>query len=184
MFGLYIQVSSHPRGSQRGNSGRNRSRNHGRWLLTGLLSLPFLTYPPDHCQGVVSTNHYGFSPPTSTVNRDNGPQIKPLVLSPAPHQPGLVTFVCNSSIKEMKAGGSQVQGHPCLHREFAANLGYLRACLKTPAAAISALSLYTMIDSSLCLVYLCFSWSRSVNLVLFREVVAGGVSVSVGFLLL
>lgn len=109
---------------------------------------------------------------------------KPLVPSPAPHRSGLVTLVCYPSIKEIKAGGSEAQPHSWLYGEFAASLGYPRPCLKTTAAALSVLSIYTMIDSSLCLLYLPFPWCWSINLVHFREVVAGGMSVLVRFLLL
>ena len=37
-----------------------------------------------------------------------------------------MVHTCHSSSQEVTAGGSRVQGHSQLHREFKASLGYLR----------------------------------------------------------
>ena len=42
-----------------------------------------------------------------------------------------MVHICHPSTWEMEAGGSGVQGHPWLHSEFEASLGYMRPCLKT-----------------------------------------------------
>ena len=39
--------------------------------------------------------------------------------------------ICKPSTWEVEAGGSEVRGHPQLHSEFEASLGYIRASLKT-----------------------------------------------------
>jgi hypothetical protein len=37
----------------------------------------------------------------------------------------MVAYKCNTSTWEAEAGGSQIQGHPSLHSEFEASLGYI-----------------------------------------------------------
>lgn len=37
---------------------------------------------------------------------------------------------CNSNTQEVEGGGSEVQGHPQLHSEFKASLGYIKPYLK------------------------------------------------------
>lgn len=45
-------------------------------------------------------------------------------------KPELVVHSCNPIIREVEAGGSEVQGHPQLHSKSEASLGYKRLCLK------------------------------------------------------
>lgn len=37
---------------------------------------------------------------------------------------------CNSRMKEVEVRRSQVQGHPQLHNQFEASLGYMKSCFK------------------------------------------------------
>lgn len=43
---------------------------------------------------------------------------------------GMRLYTCNPSTQQMEARGSGVQGHPWLHIDFEASLGYLSICLK------------------------------------------------------
>lgn len=47
-------------------------------------------------------------------------------LIPSPAQSMSVLNTCNPSTWEVEAGGSEVEGHPWLHKEFEAGLGYMR----------------------------------------------------------
>lgn len=42
----------------------------------------------------------------------------------------MLVHICNQNTWEVEAGGSEVQGHPWLHSEFEASLGYVRLCFK------------------------------------------------------
>lgn len=42
----------------------------------------------------------------------------------SPHKRGVAVHTYNSSTREVKAGRTEVQGHPQLHFEFKANLRY------------------------------------------------------------
>lgn len=44
--------------------------------------------------------------------------------------PGVVTGTCHPCTWEAEAGGSETQGHPQLHCEFEASLGYMTLCLR------------------------------------------------------
>lgn len=53
----------------------------------------------------------------------------------------MVLNVGNSRVWEMKAGGSEVQGHPQFSCKFVASLGYMRLCFnktKTKAEHVGA----------------------------------------------
>lgn len=43
---------------------------------------------------------------------------------------GMVAHACDHSTCETEAGGSQVQPHPHLHKEFEASLSYMRSYLE------------------------------------------------------
>lgn len=45
----------------------------------------------------------------------------------------MVVYTCNLSTGKLKqvAGGTEVQGHPCLHNEFKYSLWCVKPCLKT-----------------------------------------------------
>ena len=45
-------------------------------------------------------------------------------------KPGTMAHVCHPMPREVKTGGSGIQLHSWLHREFKVNLGYKRPCLK------------------------------------------------------
>lgn len=47
----------------------------------------------------------------------------------ASHKSGSVVLTCNPSTREVKARGSEVQGHLLSHSEFIASLKYKRFCL-------------------------------------------------------
>lgn len=52
---------------------------------------------------------------------------KPWVtLYSAPHKLGVVAHPCDSSIPEVEAEESEVRGHPQIHRELLANMGYMK----------------------------------------------------------
>lgn len=42
------------------------------------------------------------------------------------HKAGMAAHICNLSSWEVEAGGSEVQGHFQLHREFKSNLVYVK----------------------------------------------------------
>lgn len=42
---------------------------------------------------------------------------------------GIVVYTCNLNTREVETGGSELQGHPWLHREFKTSLGYRGPCL-------------------------------------------------------
>lgn len=44
-------------------------------------------------------------------------------------RPGIVAYACNPVLGS--GGGSGVQGHPLLHREFEASMDYIKPCLKS-----------------------------------------------------
>jgi hypothetical protein len=43
----------------------------------------------------------------------------------------MVVHIYNPSTQEMEVKEPEVQGHPCLHNDFKASLGFMRLCLKT-----------------------------------------------------
>lgn len=43
----------------------------------------------------------------------------------------VVKNTCDLRVPEVEAGGLEVYGHPSLHDDFKASLGYMRLCLKT-----------------------------------------------------
>lgn len=45
-------------------------------------------------------------------------------------KPGGVTQVCNSTTQNVETRGSRVQGHPLLHSELEASLGYMKPYLR------------------------------------------------------
>lgn len=56
--------------------------------------------------------------------------MKPWVLFSALHEVGVVAEVCSHGMSEAEAGWSEIQENPHLHKEFKANLCYIRPCLK------------------------------------------------------
>lgn len=55
---------------------------------------------------------------------------KPEGQSPAPQKPDVMVPAWGPSAEEVEVRRAGVQGHPQLHREFEASLGYIRLCLK------------------------------------------------------
>lgn len=53
---------------------------------------------------------------------------KALGLSLSTAQPSMVAHVCYLSTQEVEVGVSKILGHPQLHSEFKASLGYMRSC--------------------------------------------------------
>lgn len=56
---------------------------------------------------------------------------KPWVQFSGSYKPSMGVLACNPMTLEVESGGSGVQGHPQLHEEIEASLGYMSPCLKS-----------------------------------------------------
>lgn len=83
---------------------------------------------PHQTMTVVGTNY------NTSLNSSSGIEYlsskhRLLGFTPVLHEPGIVAYTCNLSIRELGTGGAEVQSHLGIYTKVETSLGYMRPCL-------------------------------------------------------